>query len=477
MRSIGARLALFYGAAATVTISVLLGVGYYLLQSHLVNGLDLLNSAEFEQVKAHLGTDYATQSPAVIDRRIRETTEFASVLFFISIDDPGQKAGTIFYSTNLKGRPIPDVPGKRRFNAELKGVGDLRVGEFILDRFDVTIATPLEPVREVMEGYRRVCLLLVALMIAISGVSGLVLSRIALRPLRLIRETASRISSDNLSERIPVAAVDDELSDLARLLNAMFDRLEISFDQIRRFTADASHELKTPLSLVRLQGEKLLVQGRLSAEDEETVLSQLEEVGRLNQIIEELLFLSRAEADGIRLSIEPSDPLDLLRGFASDARVLAEHLGRRFELVHEGNGLALYDPRWLRRILLNLLTNALEASPPGGLVLLRSDLSDAWWQLSVSDQGGGVAPENLERIFHRFVRLADSEGDSSRGSGLGLAICRSITRLHRGRIWAEPGPDGVGLRVVVEIPATRDPGPAPGPTARSPEKTPSRVST
>lgn len=454
MRSIGARLALFYGAAATVTISVLLGVGYYLLQIHLVDGLDLLNAAEFEQVKAHLGNDYAVQNPSVIDRRIRETTEFASVLFFISIDNPGQQAGTIFYSSNLKGRPIPDVPGQRRFNAELPGVGELRVGEFILDRFDVTIATPLEPVREVMEGYRRVCVLLVALMIVISGVSGLVLSRVVLRPLRLIRETASRISSDNLSERIPVAAVDDEISDLARLLNAMFDRLETAFDQIRRFTADASHELKTPLSLVRLQGEKLLVQGRLNAADEETVLSQLEEVGRLNQIIEELLFLSRAEADGIRLGIEPHAPIDLLRGFSSDARVLAEHLGRRFEMVHQGSGLALYDPRWLRRMLLNLLTNAIDASPPGGRILLTSDLTETWWRISVSDQGPGVAPEDRERIFHRFVRLADSAGETCSGSGLGLAICRSIARLHRGRIWAEAGPGGVGLRVVVEIPST-----------------------
>jgi two-component system heavy metal sensor histidine kinase CusS len=137
-------------------------------------------------------------------------------------------------------------------------------------------------------------------MVAVSVAIGFGLSRLALRPVRLIRETARRIGSDNLSERIAVANVRDEISDLAQLLNLMFDRLEKSFQQIRRFTAEASHELKTPLSLIRLQAEKLLVQGRLDADDEESVHMQLEEVSRLSQIIEELLFLSRAEACDIK---------------------------------------------------------------------------------------------------------------------------------------------------------------------------------
>ena len=452
MRSIGARLAFWYAGAATVTLAVLLGAGYYLLQDHLIHGLDLLNAAEFQQVKAHLGTDYPTQSPAIIDARIRETTDYASVLFFISIDNPSARTGPIFYSTNLHGKPIPDVPGKRTFDAELPGIGELRVGEFLLDRFDVTIATPLHPVDEVMEGYREICLVLFALMLAISVASGLALSRLALKPLRLIRETANRIRSDNLSERVPVAEVQDEISDLARLLNQMFDRLESSFNQIRRFTAEASHELKTPLSLVRLQAEKLLMHGGLGPEHEETVLVQLEELTRLNQIIEELLFLSRAEAHDITLGIAAHDPQLLLRGFAQDARVLAEHRGMRFELAHEGAGEALYEPRWLRRVLLNLLTNALDASPPGGLIRLKSSLGGGRWCLSVTDEGPGVPAAERERIFERFVRLSGPEREDDRGSGLGLAICRSIVGLHRGHIHAEAGPGGVGLSVVLEIP-------------------------
>jgi signal transduction histidine kinase len=245
--------------------------------------------------------------------------------------------------------------------------------------------------------------------------------------------------------------VRDEISDLARLLNLMFDRLEASFQQIRRFTAEASHELKTPLSLIRLQAEKLLVHGNLNADNEESVHVQLEEVSRLSQIIDELLFLSRAEACDTRMTLERHDPEALLTVFSQDARVLAEHRGMRFASSHEGRGSVLIEPRWLRRVLLNLLTNALNVSPHGGRVTLNSRLDPGHWRVCIDDEGPGVAPEFRERIFERFFRLTRPDGDDQGGSGLGLAICRSIIALHGGAIWAESSVLG-GLRVVFTLP-------------------------
>src|SRR5262249_8329073 len=154
--------------------------------------------------------------------------------------------------------------------------------EFPLPPFDVTVATPLRQVREVMNAYVEVCAALLLAMLVVSVVIGFVLSRLALRPVRVIRETAKRIGSDNLSERIPVGEGRDEIGELAALLNKMLDRLEPSFNQIRRFTAEASHELKTPLSLARLQAEKLLVSGELAPAHEEVLQLQLEELARLN---------------------------------------------------------------------------------------------------------------------------------------------------------------------------------------------------
>jgi signal transduction histidine kinase len=453
MRSIGARLALWYAGAAVASLVGVFVAGYYLLQVNLVRGLDLMNRAQFEEIRAHLGKDYQSLHGPAIDARIRETTEYASVLFYITVDDRGGRVRPVFYSSNLRGRAIPDVPGQREYNATVPGIGELRAGEFILGPFDVTVATPLASVRETMRSYSRIGIWLLAGSIATSVAIGFALSRLAMRPVRLIRDTASRIGSDNLSERIPVASVRDEIADLAQLLNLMFDRLERSFQQIRRFTAEASHELKTPLSLIRLQAEKLLVHGRLDPDNEESVHVLLEEASRLSRIIEELLFLSRAEACDIRLSFEPHQPEALLAGFSQDARVLAEHRGMHFECSHLGSGSVLVEPRWLRRVLLNLLTNALNVSPRGARVTLSSQVNGTQWRVMLDDQGPGVPPEFRERIFERFFRLTRPEGADEDGSGLGLAICRSIIALHGGAIWAETSPAAGGLRMVFTLPA------------------------
>jgi two-component system heavy metal sensor histidine kinase CusS len=446
------RLAAWYALAATVTLACLFVVGYQLLQKYLVHGLDLLNTAEFEQIRARLGPDYATFDSSVIDQRIRETTEYASVLFYIDIDSHRQD-GILFYSNNLQRRPIPDVEGKPFYNAQMQGIGELRVAEFPLPPFDVTIATPLKQVRKVMEGYVEVCSWLLGAMLVVSVVIGVALSRVALRPVRLIRETAKRIGSDNLSERIPVGQVRDEVSELARLLNQMFDRLEYSFNQIRRFTAEASHELKTPLSLVRLQAEKLLMGGGLAPAQEESLQMQLEEVARLSRIIEELLFLSRAEARAITLALKPQDPAPFLQMFSQDARVLAEHHGRQFTLVCDGAGTIAFEENRIRQVLLNLLANALDAAPPDSLITLQSSVGSGVWRVIVEDRGPGVPPEQRGRIFERFVRLDNRGGErGDNGSGLGLAICRGIIELHHGRIRAESGAEGRGLRVIFEIP-------------------------
>jgi two-component system heavy metal sensor histidine kinase CusS len=316
-----------------------------------------------------------------------------------------------------------------------------------------------------MDGYAEVAVVLLILMLGVSIAIGTGLSHMALRPVRLIRQTAMHIGSDNLSERIPVPQVKDEISDLALLLNQMFDRIEASFQNVRRFASDASHELKTPLSLMRLHAEKLLESESLSAHDEEEIVRVLEEIARLNTTIDELLFLSRAEARSIQLDLSPRDPARLLAGFGADALVLTEYHGLRFEWRHEGRGVALYEPRWLRRVLLNLLSNAVNVSPRGGCIRLQSRIAGNLWRVTLEDEGPGVTEAEREHIFDRFVRLRPADGASHyEGSGLGLAICRGVVELHGGRIYAEAA-EGRGLRIVFEIPA--EPLPASPPVSPS----------
>ncbi len=467
MRSIGARLSIGYALASAATLAGLFFLGYFLLERQLIDSLDLLNETEFEEIRQSLGKDFASLTPREIDRRIRSTTEVASVLFYIDIHEKGK--GVLFASSNVGQGRMPDVPGKRRFNGLVSGVGELRIGEFVLGPMDVMVGTSLGQVRRLMDGYAEISLVLVCLMLVVSVITGMALSRVAMRPVRLIQETANHIRSDNLSERIPVADVRDEISNLARLLNEMFDRLESSFEQIRRFTAEASHELKTPLSLVRLQAEKLLVEGGLTPAQEEAVQMQLEEIARLNQIIEELLFLSRAEARAVKLDFQRADPRPFLEAFAQDALDLAEHRGLRFAMRQSGSGQADFDAKWLRQVLFNLLTNALNASPPGGQVTLTSEFTVDAWRVAIEDEGPGVPPRQRERIFDRFVRLSPGATEA-KGSGLGLTISRSIIALHHGTIRAEAASGESGLRVVFELPIATTAAPAAPPPAVRPTR-------
>jgi signal transduction histidine kinase len=451
MKSIGVRLTVAYALSATATLAILFAVGYTLLESRLTHGLDQLIYAHFQQIKARLGDDVKNLDSHVLEERVRETSEYSSALFYIEIEDPG--TGIDFHSRNLLGHDIPDIKGKRAFDAVIDGVGETRVNEFLLPPLDVTIATPTRALHESMTAYIKVCAALLSAMLLVSFGIGFGLSRVVLNPVRVISETANRIRSDNLSERIPVAKVRDEISDLARLLNQMFDRLESAFDRARRFSDEASHELKTPLSLVRLHAEKMLVDGGLSAAHTEAVLVQIEELARLNQIIDELLFLSRAEAQAIVFNLQLQDPARLLEGFNQDAIALTEHHQRKFVYHHKGGGQVAFEEKWVRQVLLNVLSNALNVSPPDGLITLSSTIADDVWRVSIEDEGPGLPVEQRQRIFERFVRFHVPQG-GDRGSGLGLAICQTIIELHGGRIMADAGSNGRGLQVTFEMPAT-----------------------
>lgn len=472
MKSVGARIAFWYALASLLTLGCFFRVGRFLVEEHMEHSLDAGIAAEFAQVTRRLGPDVAGLDGAQIKERLSLNP---SVRYFIEIHDAGDRI--IYRSRNLREQVIPALaktdplltralarvlhfasPGapasigadRRSYNGIVGDLGEMRVGEFKLAQLTVRVATSNEQVRSLVAAYQDVFYGMVAFMAAASAVIGFALSHFLLRPLRQIQATATHISSDNLGERIPVSTVDDEISRLARLLNQMFDRLEAAFNQTRRFSAEASHELKTPLSLIRLQAEKLLIENDLKPAQEEALQVQLEEIARLNKIIEELLFLSRAEVRAITLQAQPHDTRAYLETFATDARVLAESRGVHLATEFAADGRAVFDARWIRQVLLNALANALAFAPRGSTVTLASRFVSGAWQVAIDDEGPGVPAEQREHIFERFVRLAPNQGS---GSGLGLAISRSIVELHRGTIRAETARNGTGLRLVFEIPA------------------------
>jgi signal transduction histidine kinase len=450
MKSITFRLTLAFAGMVTVATALLLALGGWLLSRQMLEGMKLLHEAEFAEVRGRLEPAPATLTVPELTARLREHVEIDAALFYFQIHT--QAGEVVFRSPNLGETLLPNpVRDQAHWTQDMAPHGRLLISEFPLGPWHVQIASPLAPTERLLGDYARVSALLLGMVVVVGVGLGYGFSRLALSPVRAIQRIAGRIRADNLSERIPVPATRDEIAALAELLNRMFDRLEISFNQVRRFTADASHELKTPLALIRLNAEKLRPRVAHDPEATAELGELLEEIGRLHQIIELLLFLAKADAGVLAPALRIENPQPFIAALAEDAAVLAEDRGLHFTLARNEGGRVRLEPTLLRQLLLNLVANALKVSPAGAGLTLASACGHGLWTITVEDEGPGLPADQLERVFERFVRFEHADGERS-GHGLGLAICRSIAGLHGGVIRAENRSDRPGLRVTVELP-------------------------
>lgn len=452
MTSISLRVTLAFAAVVTATTAALLVLGGWMLSRQMVRGIDFLNEAEFVELKDRLGDQPDALTPDSIKAKIGNHLIIDASLYYCQVHD--SKGNVLFRSANLDDSFLPIALTLKRQDrtVAVKEIGDLRLSDLPLGPLNVQIASSLEATRRLLTDYYRVSGILLVCAAAASLGIGYGFARFTLRPVRLITETARRISAANLSERIPDAGRSDEISRLARLLNEMFDRLELSFQQVQRFSADASHELKTPLSLIQLNAEKLRAQVASDPVATAAVEDLLVEIDRLHQILETLLFIAKAEGGVLPIDRRFELLERFVDSFAEDARVLAEDSGVRFEVARNDHAEISIEPNLIRQLLLNLVTNAVHVSPPGGTIVLSSQAEDSRWTLSVTDEGPGLPADQLERVFERFVRIERPGAAARRGHGLGLAICRSIADLHGGRIYAQNRADRSGLIVTVELP-------------------------
>jgi heavy metal sensor kinase len=341
--------------------------------------------------------------------------------------------------------PITDtisIVGEARYRDE-----KLRVARASNERFIVFVAFPQTDIQDALIRLTNsyAFLLPVAIMIAVLG--GLWLARKALRPIEQIADTAQEISAKNLSQRIDLPGkTDRELVQLTTTLNSMFERLESSFKQVQQFTSDASHELKTPLAIMKGEIEQAMrhmekTKSLPPEEVSEVLNSMMEEAERMQRIVEGLLLLSRADDRKLPLDKEKINIYNYLESLAEDASILAEDRGLELstELDPSAKKCTLsVDPTRLYQVVMNLVDNALKYTPPPGkvTVFLRS-VPDAV-EFGVSDSGSGIGQEDLPRVFQRFFRTDEARtgpsDDSDRSLGLGLAIVKSIVEAHDGSI-------------------------------------------
>ena len=445
----------FYAAVVTLTVMLAVGFGFWFIRQEMLTGNDFLLDAESKEILARLAQISPPIEAAKIAAILNEESSFDETLFYFQAHEP---VGKILYrSSNLGAVVLTDLtggPDKRML--ELPPLGLLRVAEYHTPTLDVQIAMSLENFESVSHSFVRVFLLGIPLIALLSISFGLALRRATLRPVHLMQASARRISASNLDERIPVPPGGDEMAALARLLNEMIDRLEKSLTHAKRFTADVSHELMTPLAIIRLHAERLLNDPELPARYHPAVEEQFQGTLRLADTLERLLLLAKADASALSLKLESVATGDFMGQFAEDALLLAESRGLKVVLAQNDGGTATFDPGWLRQVLFNLLSNALRFSPPGGQITFSSGCADGQWIVTVADEGEGVPTDWLNDIFERFVQITPRPTPDT-SAGLGLAICKSIVELHQGRIAAHNRTEGSGLVVTFSLPLNATP--------------------
>jgi heavy metal sensor kinase len=283
---------------------------------------------------------------------------------------------------------------------------------------------------------------------------GYLLARKALAPVDRMAATAAEITATRLDRRLAEPEAHDELGYLAHTFNAMISRLQRSFDEVRRFTADAAHELRTPLAAMRTEAEVALRSPRSPERDTRVLENLLEEIERLTRLVNHLLFLCR-EDTGTGVSQFRQVRLDqLVREVCEHMDVAAREKGLdlRVDLPKacEVNG----EPDRLRQLFFNLFDNAIKYTAPGGRVTVESEPSNGHARVSVTDTGIGIPSQHLPHVFERFYRVDSSRSLETDGNGLGLAICRSIAESHAGRLEIE-STFGSGTRITLVLPTYR----------------------
>jgi len=445
--SIRLRLALWYGGILALLLVLFGGALYGILQSSLLSGVDRTLSDTAAEVQSSVRLQVTVTgfnwAEAVT---IPPLDVFAAPDVFVQVRYlNGSVAAT---SANLLGRQIPGLPTEE-WSSVLSGTVDLRT----VQEETVRVRVRSEPVlvngqpvgvlqvaaslRSMDEALNRLFALLLAggvvgLLLAVLG--GAFLAQQALSPIARITDTARRIAAtEDLGERLPHLAVQDEVGQLASTFNEMLDRLQRLFQGQQRFIADVSHELRTPLAAIR--GNLEVLQRGAQADPallQESLEDISREVTRLSRMVADLLALARAEA-GVHLERRPVELDSLLLEVYREARHLAR--GVEVRLGGEDQAQVLGDADRLKQLLLNLVDNALKYTSAGGTVSLSLSRQDSWACLAVSDTGSGIPADDLPHVFERYYRGRTSPRRG--GMGLGLSIAYWIAEEHGGRIVVE----------------------------------------
>jgi two-component system OmpR family sensor kinase len=463
VKSIGAKLTMWYAGLLTLTFIVVGGIAYGMMTYSLAQDMDyaLNGVAKVLAKRAHEASN--PFFPRDIDQLFRRF--FGSTFLERQVDifdslgrrrsrRPGPSTGKLPLSKNAlrnatQGKPtFETIESSGSYPIRLLTVPVIKAGQ-VTDL--VRVGMSLKNMHQTLNRFLLIMAAVLPLALLLASVGGWLLAKRALKPVDHMTRTARRISAESLDQRIAQSDSGDEMDRLAGTINDMLDRLDISIKQMRQFSADASHELQTPLTILKGEMEVALRSPRSPAEYQHVLQSGLEEIDRLNRLVEGLLLLARADAGVLRLDFAPVELETLLQEVAGQMNSLAQAKGIVMDSANLRPVKVRGDQEHLRRLLINLLDNALKYTPPGGEVSLSLTKDKGWARLEVADTGLGISQAEQELIFSRFHRAADTRTHDQRGVGLGLNIADSIVKAHGGTLTLQSKP-GKGSTFCVELP-------------------------
>lgn len=449
-RSIRFRLTAWYALILMVTFAAAGGAVWWAIRDSIHSTVDKDLRSRLEAMRTYLQTQASSPDPEPIAEELAEDAALAGTRFRVIADDgrriyesPEAKAWDLpvdvsrlprkgkIRTLTVEGKPVRVLSAPIQLGPKQSGLAQLGI--------------PLDEYYEMLDEVTWTALLASPLVLLLASIGGYWMSRRALEPVDRITRTAAEIGAYNLSERLPLREAGDELDRLSATLNSMFARLEAAFRQITQFTADASHELRTPVAIIRTTAELAQTKPRSPEEYRKALDSILTESERTSRLIEDLLLLARADAGADGMAQEPTSFAECLRDACAEVRVLAEHKGVRLDFKEPRECTVTGDRQAIRRLFLILLDNAIKYTPPGGKVAVNLCIEEAAGKqaavVEVRDTGGGITPEDLPHVFERFYRASKDRSRDTGGAGLGLSIARWIAEKHGGEIRAESTPE------------------------------------
>jgi len=458
------RLVLWY-FFATLILLLIFSIGTYLgMKQLLLNSLD----NELDQMRDDISSSFnnETNSFDILSSPFFVQTELSNYYLILynnenqqifeskavsltDIELPISKADTN-YSTTAKFKTALDAKDSSTRYAKYRIVGSKLYSEGSLIGY-VVIGQSFEKLYESMDKLLSVLLFSIGIATLIILLLSYFLTERSLKPIDSLISQAKRISRENLNDRLDVENPEDEIGRLTNVLNGLLKRLQDAFEKEQEFMADAAHELKTPLTVLRTHWEDELSNKLLPDNVKEKLVKDIETITRLSKLINNLLLLSNSEYATLRADFENLDLAGLVKEVVSNTSVLAELKNQTINLVELTTVFVEGDKAKLYQLFFNLIDNAINYTPENGNINISVKKESPFALVEITDNGIGIPEKDLPNIFRRFYRVHKDRSKKLGGNGLGLAIVKLITDIHSGEVVVE-SQVGKGSSFLIKLP-------------------------